>query len=124
MAAPCFSAALLGRIEASGRDDTEKNRLCPPNAYPDTPLDWLRMVYQTPPLESLWAPEPDIARWLGGSRLNMTRRSPESLEDPRMQNALQTLGKYFGSGLEKIRGFLSAAEGPERERIYPPLSAA
>jgi hypothetical protein len=124
MAVPCFNAALLGRVEASGRDDAEKNRLCPPNAYPDTPLDWLRMLYQTMLLESMWAPEADISGWAAGSRLNMMRRSAESLSDPQMQGALQTLGKYLRPGLAKIEEFLAAADGPERERIYPPVAAA
>ena len=28
---PTFNAALVGYIEASDRDDVERNRLCPPN---------------------------------------------------------------------------------------------
>jgi hypothetical protein len=124
MAAPCFNAALIGRVESSGRSDGDKNRLCPPNAYPDTPLDWLRMLYQTMQLESVWAAEPDIAQWVADSRLNMTRREEGSEGDPRMPSAMQALGKYLGSGLAKIEQFLSAAEGPERERIYRPRTAA
>jgi hypothetical protein len=118
MGAPCFSAGLIGRVEASGREDADKNRLCPPNAYPDTPFDWVRMVYLTIQLEPLWAPERDIREWLAGSRLNMTRQEEGALEDPQMQNALQMLGKYMVSGLGKIQEFMAAAEGPERERIY------
>ncbi|MFZ2175043.1 MAG: hypothetical protein WAW17_13640, partial [Rhodococcus sp. (in: high G+C Gram-positive bacteria)] len=37
-----FNAALIGFLEATGRDLAEKNRLCPPNRLPDTPLDWVR----------------------------------------------------------------------------------
>jgi len=124
MAAPCFNAGLLGRVEASERTDAEKNRLCPPNAYPDTPLDWLRMVSQTMQLEGLWAPEADVAAWVAGTRLNMTKRETGALEDPRMQSALQTLGKNLGSGLAKIEQLLAAAEGPERERVYTPAAVA
>ena len=124
MGAPCFGAALIGLVEASGRDDDEKNRLCPPNAYADTRLDWLRMLHQTLQLEFLWAPESDITQWVGSSRLNMTRRDAASLEDPRMKNAMENLGNHLESGLAKIREFLSDADGPERERIYPPVAAA
>lgn len=53
----------------------------------------------------------------------MTRREADAQEDPRMQNALQIFGKNFASGLAKIEQFLRAAEGSERERVYPPLGA-
>ena len=82
------------------------------------------MLHQTLQLEFLWAPESDIAQWVGSSRLNMTRRDAASLEDPRMKNAMETLGNHLESGLAKIRQFLSDADGPERERIYPPVTAA
>ena len=39
---PAFNAALIGYVEASRHDDTEKNLLCPPNPYPDTAADWIR----------------------------------------------------------------------------------
>ena len=38
---PAFNAALIGYVEASRHDDTEKNLLCPPNPYPDTATDWI-----------------------------------------------------------------------------------
>jgi hypothetical protein len=38
---PTFNAALVAYLEASGRSDEERNRLCPPNPYPTTALDWI-----------------------------------------------------------------------------------
>ena len=38
---PAFNAALVGYVEASRHEDAEKNRLCPPNPYPDTATDWI-----------------------------------------------------------------------------------
>ena len=37
---PCFNAALIGYVEAHRADDTDKNRLCPPHAYPSRFEDW------------------------------------------------------------------------------------
>ena len=36
---PAFNAALIGYVEASRHDDSEKNLICPPNPYPDTATD-------------------------------------------------------------------------------------
>ena len=40
---PCFGAALAGYVEAILEDDREKNRLCPPSPYANTPSEWARM---------------------------------------------------------------------------------
>lgn len=40
---PCFGAALAGYVEATRHDDAEKNRICPPSPYSNTPTDWARM---------------------------------------------------------------------------------
>ena len=40
---PCFNAALTGYVEATRDDDRERNRLCPPNVFPDTAASWARM---------------------------------------------------------------------------------
>jgi hypothetical protein len=34
---PCFCAALAGYVEATRDDDRERNRVCPPNIFPDDP---------------------------------------------------------------------------------------
>ena len=39
---PTFNAAVVGYLEASRDDDADKNRLCPPNPYPDAATDWIR----------------------------------------------------------------------------------
>ena len=38
----CMSSALIGFVEASDRTTAEKNRLCRPNPWPQTPFDFLR----------------------------------------------------------------------------------
>ena len=65
-----FNAALVGYIEATRDDLAEKNRLCPVNPLPDTPLDWLRGTVIQTHADYRWARQPDIAAWLGSSRLN------------------------------------------------------
>ena len=36
-----FNAALIGFVEAARDTDTDKNRLCPPTAYPSKSIDWI-----------------------------------------------------------------------------------
>ena len=40
---PCFGAALAGYVEATRDDDAEKNRVCRPSPYSNTPSDWATM---------------------------------------------------------------------------------
>lgn len=83
-----YYAALLGFIESTGRDDDEKNRLCPPVAQLDEPLDWIRFMHGILNTSALHAPEPDIKAWQASSRLNLTRGMENHLDDPRMKTAL------------------------------------
>ena len=68
-----FNAAIVGFIEAHREDDATKNRLCPPNPFPDTHLDWIRGTLIQMQADRLWSKEADLSEWLGRSRLNATR---------------------------------------------------
>ncbi len=85
---PTFNAALVGFVEASPRDDAEKNRLCPPNPYPDTATDWMTGTCISTRAESAWIREPDISAWMESSRLNAARGLGDHLDEPRMQSAV------------------------------------
>src|SRR4029079_3991846 len=66
----CMSSAFLGFIEASGRTTDEKNRLCRPNPWPQTPFDFLRSILFGIQTELAWQ-DPDIQAWVDSSRLNL-----------------------------------------------------
>ena len=65
---PSFNAAVIGFVEAHRDDDAEKNRLCPPHAYPSRPEDWPRMMCGTWTAEARWLSEPDLSAWIVKSR--------------------------------------------------------
>ena len=88
---PSVNAALLGFVEAARDDDADKNRLCPPNPYPDAAVDWIAWSYIGQRTEGVWSEEPDLQAWLGASRLNLARGFRDHLGDPRMQSALGRL---------------------------------
>ena len=88
---PAFSAALAGYVEASRHDDADKNRLCPPNPYPDTAADWIPTTCIALRAQDLWLRDPDLAAWLNRSRLNAARGIRDHLAEPRMKTALDRL---------------------------------
>ena len=70
---PCFGAALAGYVEATRADDAEKNRLCPPTPYADTPAQWAHMNVLGTRAAKAFGAEPDIRQWADGVALNPAR---------------------------------------------------
>lgn len=86
---PCFNAALVAFVEANRDDDVDKNRLCPPNPYPNSVEDWPRMVSRTWKTEGRWLREPDLSGWVAGSRLNLLHALPDHAAEPSVQRAIK-----------------------------------
>lgn len=85
---PAFNAALVGYVEATRHDDAEKNRLCPPNPYPDTAMDWISTTCIAQRAQAMWLADTDLSAWMEGARLNAARGIGDHLTDPRMKSAL------------------------------------
>jgi hypothetical protein len=83
-----FNAALIGFVEATRRNDTEKNRLCPPTPQPSRPIDWIRAFRGGLRVSAMDSSEPDLAAWQKRSRLNLTSGIGRHVSDPRMQSAV------------------------------------
>ena len=86
---PCFNAALIGFVESERDDDEEKNRLCPPNPYPQSVEDWPRMTATTWKAEGRWLREPDLAEWIAGCRLNLLGALPDHAGDESVRSAFE-----------------------------------
>jgi hypothetical protein len=99
-----FSAALIGFLETSERDDDEKNRLTRPNPDPRTRnrLDWAWSTYIGAANEAAWGPEEDIQAWLQRSRVNIGRAVRDHLEDDRMQAALAGVITHMSGAIAKL----------------------
>ena len=106
-----FNAAIAAYIEATRNDLAEKNRLCPVNRLPDTPLDWLRgFVIQTR-ADYQWSQQADIALWLERSRLNAPRGIlTRATHDARVREGLQRYVKYVGAALKKLQAMIATAD--------------
>jgi NAD(P)-binding Rossmann-like domain len=99
---PCFNAALAAFVEARRDDDEQKNRLCPPNAYPSTREDWPRMVTRTWRSEGRLLHEPDISAWIASSRLNLLRSLPDHASEPGVQRAVTRYLTHVAAAGERL----------------------
>ncbi|MFD4421733.1 NAD(P)-binding protein [Agromyces sp. NPDC058484] len=103
-----FNAALVGYVEATGRDIREKNRLCPPNRLPDVPLDWVRGLLIEMGADRAWSKESDIARWLEGARLNTSCGLRQRADEPRVQDAMARFRAFVRPGLDRLGALLAS----------------
>jgi NAD(P)-binding Rossmann-like domain len=102
---PCFCAALAGFVEATRDDDRERNRLCPPNSYSDTPATWAQMHARGALATRTYGAEPDIDAWANGCALNPARIQPAQRADPDVQAAAARLAAVAGPGLAQLGVF-------------------
>ncbi len=99
---PTFNAALIAFVEAHRDDDTEQNRLCPPNPFPSSIDDWPGMTRRTFQVAQTWGQEPDISGWLAESRLNLLRGLPQHAAEPRVQAAFERFLTNIGPATERL----------------------
>ena len=99
---PSFNAALIGFVEAHRDSDADKNRLCPPHAYPSSPADWPRMMCGTWTAEARWLGEPDISAWIAKSRLNLMRGLPDHAGKPKLQAAIKRYLTHVADAIERL----------------------
>lgn len=101
-----FNAALVGFVEATRGDLAEKNRLCPPNRLPDTPLDWLRGALLATSADYSWSKQPDLVDWLERARLNPTRGLRSRSHDPLVQSASKRYAEHVRKALANLQSLL------------------
>jgi NAD(P)-binding Rossmann-like domain len=111
---PCFNAALIGFIEARRDDDEDKNRLCPPNPYPQRFEDWPRMTATTWRAEGRWLREPDVSEWIAGSRLNLLGALPDHAAEPSVQGPLERYLANVGPATRQ----LEALDLPDERELH------
>lgn len=106
---PCFGAAMAGYVEATRSDDAEKNRLCPPSPYSNTPEDWGRMQVLGYRAMTAFNTEPDIAAWSNQVRLNPARITPERAQDPALRAAAGRFLTSVEPGMARMAAFAGIA---------------
>jgi hypothetical protein len=99
---PIFGAALAGYVEATREDDAEKNRLCLPQPYPDTPADWPRMIVKGARGSEALAKEPDVKRWSHATSLYRSRIPVERAGDPDVTAAAARVEAVAEIGMARL----------------------
>ena len=99
---PSFGAAMVGYIEATRDNDDEKNRLCPPVPYANTPTDWGRMQVLGYRSSRSYGAEPDIAEWSNSIALNPARIPPEAKDDPAVTAVVDRIQQSAEPGMARL----------------------
>ncbi len=99
---PCFGAALAGFVEATVDEDAEKNRLCPPSPYPNTPADWARMQVLGNRAAVAFGSDPGIKAWADRVPLNPARIPPEQPTSPELTGAVERFRSHVGPGMLRM----------------------
>jgi hypothetical protein len=99
---PCFGAALAGYVEATRDSDDEKNRLCPPSPYSDTPADWCRMQVLGYRASTSFGAEPDIAAWSNQVTLNPSRIPSGMSDDATVAAAADRFRRHVEPGMARM----------------------
>src|SRR3954470_20035464 len=94
-----WSSATLGMVEASGRDDVEKNRLCPPLTFTGDVADILTMAYAGMLGLATRAAERDVNQWTEACRLNPAAGAMAKAAQPAIHAALTRLVSNMGAAL-------------------------
>jgi hypothetical protein len=100
--APIFGAAITGYVEATRDDDAEKNRLCPPQPYPDTTTDWSRMIVWGARGSEALATDPDVKQWAHGTSLYRARIPAERAHDADVAAAVARVRAVASAGLARL----------------------
>jgi hypothetical protein len=109
---PCFNAALAGYVEATRDDDRERNRLCPPNTFPDDPVTWARMQVRGTLAAQTFGAEPDIAAWADECALNPSCSGAARRDDPDVRGAAARLADVAEPGLARLAELAELAGEP------------
>lgn len=99
---PCFGAALAGYVEATRRDDAEKNRLCPPTPLSNTPADWCTMQVLGARAVAAFSSEPDIKAWSDRVLLNPARMPAEEASRPEVAAARERIARHATAGMKRL----------------------
>lgn len=106
---PCFGAAVIGYVEATRRDDDEKNRVCPSSPLPDTIGGWARTQVLGARAVRAFSGEPDISEWANRTRLNPAMIPSAQVDDPRVVAALERSRAHGSAGLARLADFAGPA---------------
>jgi hypothetical protein len=112
-----LSVAVLGFVESSGRTSAEKNAMCPPNPWPQTPFDFLRHILLGMRTEAGWQ-DAELVDFVERSRLNLIGGLATAPDQERIKELQGRFLSAFFPALEKLDVFAKQATPAEQARIF------
>lgn len=109
---PCFCGALAGYVEATRDDDRERNRLCPPNMFSDSPVSWVQMQVRGTLAARAYGAEPDITDWANLCALNPARRGVLEHAPAAIAEADARVAAIGDSGLSRMAALVMESPSP------------
>lgn len=97
-----WSAATIGRVEATREDNAEKNRLCPPISFTGNAADLLRIAYAGMSGLAARTREADLLAWNESCRLNPAHGAAEHMDDPQVATAFAAVLANFGPAMANL----------------------
>ena len=88
--------------EATVDDDDQKNRLCPPSPYSNSPADWAWMQVLGTRASMSFTSDPDIKAWADGVTLNPARIPPALASSAGVATAAERVRSYVGPGMARM----------------------
>jgi hypothetical protein len=119
-----LSAALIAYVESTGRTMDEKNRLCPPNPWPQTPFDFTRHLLYGMRTEMGWTSAPDVVAFVEDSRTNLMQGLAEHPERAALSDLQRRFLEALMPALDKLDMFATHASDAERARMYEPAAVS
>lgn len=97
-----WSAATLGRIEATRDDDADKNRLAPPVTFSGHASDLLQFSYAALSGQYARTSESDLTAWSESNRLNPASGARERMGEREIADAFTSLLTSFGQAMRNL----------------------
>jgi len=98
----CWSAALLGVLEAADLSDEERNRLSPPVPFSGRIADVLYQANATMQGLAARGAVREITAWNDSTRLNPARGFESRMDDPDVLASLDVLGRHVGAAFGNL----------------------
>jgi hypothetical protein len=117
-----LSTGLIGFVEASGRTTAEKNRLCRPNPWPQTPFDFTRHLLTGMKNEMEWQGDADVMAWVNHSRLNLVKSLAEDPDQAAVADLQRRFVTALFPALAKLDELAAHATPAERARMFEPAA--
>lgn len=119
-----LSGGMIGHLEATQLPTAEKNRLLPPNPWPDTPFDFMHCVLRGIETEMQWQDADGLQAWVDASRLNLMQGLGD---DPDRAKVVELQGRFLTAlfpAMAKVDEWAEHATPAERARMFDPATNA